>query len=817
MTNAANPPETKRGWRSFGFLLALQTQNAFNDNFARYLLVPLIGWLVAMQAAAGEASALNSFQYVLGLCLVVPFLLFSPFAGWLADRLPKNRVVRWSVWFQLIVLCGMLWALSIQSLVAASVMFFLLATQSALLSPAKMGIVKELVPGHRLGLASGLMEMFAILAILGGQILAGFVFAAEVKEVGDGWEAAMGPVKILTLSALVALVCGFLIQKTPSQTQVPLSRDVIFSHLRELRLVVGPLGLARPALLVAFFWGFAGFLNLICIQLAQELGGGTEMGTVTAWLLIAASGGIAIGSGVSGYLSRKKIEVGLAPIGGLVMTLGATLLTFSTPGGFAFHFWLGFVGFGASMLVVPMTAVLLEESPVDKRGSVISASNILNNAAGVLGVVAQGVLRWVGVPVWGQCALLTLVAIVLAIYLVRTSGAEMIRFIGERLLRVFYKIDVRGVENLPKDSGALLLPNHVTYADAFVLSLGVLPRKLRFLMDAELSQRWWARSFVKMFNTVPISPKKAKEAISITADAVKEGGLVTIYPEGQLTRTGMLNELRGGYMLIARRAQEPVVPIYVDGLWGSVFSYSDGKFLKKWPTRWSYDVRIEIGKPYDVKDMPPQKLQEELARLGWECWRRRRTEDLVAEIDSEKSSMLSDQWSELSNERKKSLVLNALALSEVYPTQRGKRLHVVPLGGELDVLFTLVLPAVSELEVSYGKTTPSEVDAVLCRERVRGFDGLQFTINSQEGYPVFVSNDCVLALGMPDPPGSARQFKQLGNKQGAMGRLLPGYAFERRDDGIVVTAPWEEEFSVTGGIDAEGFVNSGETGGSGVD
>ena len=139
---------SRRNWLSYYSMTAMTGLNAFNDNFARFMLLPLGGWLV-MQ---GQGF---SIEHLLGLLLVLPYILFAPSAGWLADRFSKNVVVRWAAWMQLAALGFMCFALYQRSLPLAVVAFFILASQSALLAPAKTGILKELLGRKKLAFGSG--------------------------------------------------------------------------------------------------------------------------------------------------------------------------------------------------------------------------------------------------------------------------------------------------------------------------------------------------------------------------------------------------------------------------------------------------------------------------------------------------------------------------------------------------------------------------------------------------------------------------------------------------------------------------------------
>jgi len=803
-----NHKESSGDWKSFICLLVVQTQNAFNDNFARFLLVPLIAFLAKLQIESSGETSLNTLQHVLAVSLVVPFLLFSPFAGWLADRLPKNRVIRWSSWLQMIVLIALAIALWLQSLLGACVAFFFLATQSALLSPAKMGIVKEQIGQKKLALASGVMEMFVILAILGGQIWANFLFSARVKELNP-WDAALWPVVVLAATTIIALITAYGMKLTPAQSSVPLKAKTLVSHFSSFKMLFRDLKLGKPALMVAYFWGFGGFINLVCIQAASTLtGGGTEMGTTLAWMLVAASGGIATGAGYAGWMSRKRIELGLAPLGGIIMVVSLFLLSIQTVGAPGFYIFLAITGIGGALLVVPLTAHLQDKSPNDKRGGVIAASNVLTNLAGVLGVVFQFTLQALGLPLGWQIGIAGITALVVTGILLKDHAETMVRFLGMAILKKVYRTDVMGAENVNKERGFLLLPNHVSYSDAVILTLAC-PRHLSFLVADYISKTWWAGWAVRLFRAVPISPTKAKEAIMQSAAAVKDGKAVVIYPEGQLTRTGMMNEIKPGFSLVARRAEKPVIPVYVDGLWGSVFSYSDGIFLKKWPSQLSYDIRVSFGKPIAATDATADRVRSELLKLGRECWERRETNQIIATIERYE---VPSRWRGLTELEKRGLVINALQLSEVYPVQKKKRVAVIESNTDTDLILGLILPLVSDLKIeSFGNASllSGEFDGVISTNKVAKNGAISFHLTDspsecEELYPCWVEDGRILSLSMPDPPTGPQQDYQSGAQIGSLGKLLPGISIE--EGRLISACGFSCDFSGYT-LDKQGFVH----------
>src|SRR5207237_8564060 len=115
----------------------------------------------------------------------------------------------------------------------------------------------------------------------------------------------------------------------------------------------------------------------------------------------------------------------------------------------------------------------------------------------------------------------------------------------------------------------------------------------------------------------------ARSASRAAAEKIAEGEIVCLFPEGQLERAGTLLRLRRGYELIAREAHAPVVPVWLDQLWGSIFSFRGGKFFRKFPKRIPYPVTVAFGKALDADAADIASVREELLKLGEFCYSRR--------------------------------------------------------------------------------------------------------------------------------------------------------------------------------------------------
>src|SRR6266480_2312566 len=221
------------------------------------------------------------------------------------------------------------------------------------------------------------------------------------------------------------------------------------------------------------------------------------------------------------------------------------------------------------------------------------------------------------------------------------SAAErMLHIIAGPPLRCLYRVTAHGLRNLPS-GGFLLLPNHITWVDAIVLQLAC-PRPIRYIIDEEFYRKLILHPFLRAVRCIPIDTRHPRSAIRAAAEQIAAGEIVCLFPEGQLTRSGTLLRLRRGYEVIACHAKSPVVPAWLDQLWGSIFSFQGGRFFTKLPRKIPYRVTVSFGKPLDCESADMAKVREELLKLGEACVRGlKRRPFAIAVVDGLDHSVLS--------------------------------------------------------------------------------------------------------------------------------------------------------------------------------
>ncbi|MEM9281048.1 MAG: MFS transporter [Verrucomicrobiota bacterium] len=408
------PVISRRSWTSFIAVLIVQAQNAFNDNFVKLVLTGL-----AMAVAAGTPVGEN-IQYILFVMIPLPFILLAPVAGYLSDRFSKRDVIWGSLLGQLVLFVMIAIAVVFRSVEVAIFGYFLLAVQSTIFSPAKQGILKELVGSERLGFANGLMSMLTMVGILGGMLLAGRWFDGRLEilnqEKGilpeNGWDAALVPILWVAAACLVAVAIGWFVERTPSHPQEKFSKGVWVRHFRHLRQLFAERMVRTVALFITSYWFVANFMGVIFVNFAKELfpnAGQAGRMEATSVMLTWVGAGLIVGSTIVSLLSRKKIRLPFAPMGGFAMALALAGVGFFDAGSTPWNLSLSAVGFASGFYVVPLNAWLQDLAEEDQRARIISALNLMTSVSGVLAVLFGWVLDRMSITPSGQ--ILTMVPI----------------------------------------------------------------------------------------------------------------------------------------------------------------------------------------------------------------------------------------------------------------------------------------------------------------------------------------------------------------------------------------------------------------------
>jgi len=608
--------------RGFACLIGAQALGVFNDNSYKTILSL---YVISRAASAADRAWMLS---ACGALFVLPYILFSSYAGQVADRLSKRRVI---VLMKMVECCLMTFgtvAMYSGHIPAMLAVLFLMGTHSTFLSPAKEGILPELVEDEDLSRANGLLQLTIYTMIVFGAVAAGLLLSRFPTR-------PYIPVSILVVVALIGLALSQGITRVPASGYKGKFRwNLVSEFWRNFGEIRANRALLLTVLGIAYFW-FLGAVYLLNVMVyGRDLLhlGDDEISFLNASISI----GIGLGAALAGKLSGDQVELGLVPIGSIglgVFSISLFFASHSLVHALIGHFLLGTFG---GIFIVPLDAFLQQRAGEQSRGRIIGASNVLTFAgvffgsgmlwllSGPLQLRPDQILLVMGVASFGATA-----------YILMLLPDFMVRLCFFLLTHTLYRVHVRGLENLPKRGGALLVSNHVSFIDPFLIGAAT-QRFIRFVMYRRFYERPGIHWLAKLMGAIPIAdedpPRKIIESLRAAQARLREGELVCIFPEGGITRTGNVLRFHRGIERIMRGADSPIIPIHLDRLWGSIFSFERGRFFFKWPLRLPYPLTVSFGAPLPASANAFSARQAVL-RLSAEAFARRdSTQRLLPEL-----------------------------------------------------------------------------------------------------------------------------------------------------------------------------------------
>ena len=572
-----------RGFRAF---LWTQFLGAFNDNVCRLVIS-----MVALAAAGATGTAGGDLPMVTAV-FALPFLLFSGYAGQLADVYSKRTVLVVTTALEVVAMGAGLAAFMTGRLDWMLVVVFLIATQSAFFGPAKYGIVPELMPDRALSRANGLLEMSTFAAIVLGSAVGTALYAL--------WSERLPAIGLaLTGVALVGAFVSIAIPRVrASRPAAPFRVNPFAGFGAGLRRLSGQRTLYMPALGVAWFWFVGAMLQMLVLATGRQAMGLADAPLAVMGACLAA--GVGAGSLAAGRLSGDKVELGLVPFGSFGIGLGAVALVACIPSYPLFCVALVALGFAGGLFTVPLHALLQQRPAADEKGSVFAVTNLLSSLA----ILAASGAMWVfdrelQVPPERMLLVVGLLQLAASAYILLLLPEFFIRFALYLLTHTVYRLGVIGQEHVPFRGPALLVCNHLSHVDGFLVGAAV-QRFVRFMVYRPYFDLPVVNRLLRLMHAIPVAAGNRHEvmaSLEAAREQLRQGHVVCIFAEGAISRTGNLLPFKRGFERIVDGLDVPVIPVCLDRLWGSVFSFKDGRFFWKVPEQIPYPVSISFGPP----------------------------------------------------------------------------------------------------------------------------------------------------------------------------------------------------------------------------
>jgi acyl-[acyl-carrier-protein]-phospholipid O-acyltransferase/long-chain-fatty-acid--[acyl-carrier-protein] ligase len=569
-----------------GFLAFLYTQflGAFNDNAYRIVVSLRAVHIVAQAGQSGKYLALA------GAIFVLPSLLFTGYAGQLADAISKRKVLIAVKIFEIFVMALGIVVFFSQSITLMFVVLFLMAVHYTVFSPAKYSIVPELVSDRDLSRANALLEMTTLVAIVLGTSIGPFLFTS--------WKSAEWKIGVvLTTVAVVGCATSFRITRVPPAAAREPWR---FNPLAEISAGTRHLLRDRPLWLavmaISYFWFLALLFQMDLLLFGSETLHASDR--LVGLLMTCLSLGIGAGSMLAGRLSGDKVEIGLVPLGSIFMGV-FSLGLYAARGSYAASVvMLSMLGIAAGVFFVPLNAYLQQRSESKEKGRIIATNNIYNTL-GMLLATAVFYACNDGLHISPPHIILIFgfVSVAITVYIVTVVDDFLIRFLLWFVTHTIFRIRIVGQENVPFRGPALLVSNHMSHVDGFLVGACV-QRFIRFMVWKPYYELKALNWFFRKTKAIPVGGgRDAVRAIQAARTELAAGHVVCIFAEGAISRTGNILPFKRGMEKIVEGTDVPIIPVHLDRLWGSIFSFERGRFFWKWPKRIPYPVTVSFGNP----------------------------------------------------------------------------------------------------------------------------------------------------------------------------------------------------------------------------
>lgn len=608
--------------RRFSAYFFTQFLGAFNDNVYKNALIVLIAFVGAGRSELDTTSLIN---LAAGL-FILPFFLFSAFAGQLADKYEKSQLIKIIKLCEIFIMAAAIVAFAFDNLYISIGVLFMMGTQSAFFGPVKYGILPQYLTRDELIGGNGLVEMGTFIAILIGTIV-----GSKVAAIPDS-----GVILISIILMLLAISGYWVSLRLPLATATTPDLIVNWNPISETIRVINMARENRTVFLsilgISWFWFLgATYLAQFPNYTAYVLGGNVNVYTT---LLATFSIGIGLGSALCERLSGHKVEIGLVPFGSLGLTLFGLDIYFSTPlepvgSSIGLMVFLGaqgsvrllsdilLVGVFGGFYIVPLYALIQQRSKEQHRSRIIAANNIINALMMVLSAIVAIVFLGAGFSITTLFLLIALFNAVVAVYIFSLVPEFFMRFLSWMLIHTIYRLKVSGLDNIPKKGPVVIACNHVSFVDPLIVG-GSVRRPVRFVMDHKIYKAPILNWVFRAAKTIPIASKKdnpemLESAFVAMEEALDNGEVLCIFPEGQITRDGQMNTFREGVKALTDGKQVPIVPAALGNLWGSMFSRSHSFRL---PRKLFANINLEFDKPIaGGRELDVSELQAKIAEL----------------------------------------------------------------------------------------------------------------------------------------------------------------------------------------------------------
>ena len=587
---------------AFSYMLGVFNDNAFKTAVIFLVTHHFLGMRFGenLKSPGAEAYGLE-LNSEISVYFFLPFVLFATVAGWACDRFSRTKILKVTKFSEVVIMALGAWAIyqfqgspsTYHTVLIVAV--FCMALQSTFFSPARNGIIPQLFSERESSDANGMIEMMQFMGIIFGTAASALALRSPV---------------FLIIFPLIALI-GYLFSRqipdtAPENPDLKFNWNIFGDLFSGSKSIFKNRPLTHCILGQAYFYALGVILITCIMNMAKFSFGLTKQADIelqTSIMLATLSIGMGIGCFMAGKLSRGRIELGLVPIGMAGMIVFILLFSYNQNLKLA-YLDLALLGIFSGFFILPLKVYIQQRSDKKERGKILAIDNFIT----FLFMLAASYFVYKGTLIGAldDSRVVLRYAVVVSVFVALTAFYLLpdfvVRFILVTITRTIYKMDVKGEHHIPDKGPVLLLPNHVTWLDGFMITAAT-SRRVKFMISDLYYNVWCFKPFFKWLGFIPVPEAKGKKAIveclSAAREALEAGEVVCIFPEGQLTRSGVMSEFKNGFTrMLPKRDDLTIVPMYLGMAWGSMFSFKYGKKIRpRFPSKFPYPLDIRFGKP----------------------------------------------------------------------------------------------------------------------------------------------------------------------------------------------------------------------------
>ncbi|WP_395377612.1 MFS transporter [Marinicella sp. W31] len=608
------------GQKRFLPFFIVQFLGAFNDNVYKTALVLIFTFFVTQ----GDANVLVNVASGL---FILPFFLFSGFAGQIADKYEKASLIKKVKIAEIVIMSVAFFGFYFKSQAILLCVIFLMGAQSSLFGPVKYGYLPARLSLSELVAGNALVELGTFLAILLGTIIAGFLVTEDSFML-----AAMG---VITFAVIGYIASLYIPTGKAADPKLKLQWNLWKATKDNLKTLPENRVIFLSILGISWFWFFGSVFLIQIPKFVEDILMGNQY--VVTWMLTMFSVGIGLGSMLCEKLSGKRVEIGLVPLGAIGLAIfgfdlflvghnwvASGLVNWKeflmVQGSWRLSFDLVMIGVFGGLYIVPLYALVQERSDKAKVSRTIAGNNIINALfmvlASLLGIFILGYLK-MGIP--ELFLIVVILHIIVCVYIFSVVPEFIMRLFAWVLVSLIYRVRHEGLHNIPEEGPAVVVANHISFVDPLIIGSRIR-RPVRFVMYYKIYEAPLMKWLFKAAKTIPIAGEKENPELKAKAfadikQALADGDVVCIFPEGGLTPDGEIQNFRPGIEYILKDSPVPVIPLAIHNLWGSMFSRHDKKAHQRRPRKLWARVDLKMGEAVAPEQASKEYLQQQVTEL----------------------------------------------------------------------------------------------------------------------------------------------------------------------------------------------------------